>query len=102
MPIPFDLSQLTPLDGHGDFLSRDVFRPYADLDGAAAAAFLIANGAENVVHEDIQTNGQAIGTFRGGFVVLSTNGFFNYSTDLRPGAFDWWFRKSGQPMVVPA
>lgn len=85
-----NLGQLTPLDGNGDFLSDSIYRAYADLDGAAAAAFLRDNGATDVVHGDINTNGQAIGRFEGGFVVLSTNGYFSHRTGLRPGAFAWY------------
>jgi hypothetical protein len=62
-----------------EFLPREIFEPYADLDGAAAAAFLQRNGVEQIAHADLQTNGIASGYFeRDGkryMAKLSTNGF---------------------------
>lgn len=59
------------------FLSRAVFTPYADLDGKAAAEWLLAHGAVNVVHRDVGTNGLASGTINGRQVELSTNGYLS-------------------------
>ena len=62
------------------FLSREVFTPYADLDGAHAAQWLKAHGAENVTYADRGTNGLAEGTMEGIKVRLSTNGYLSVPT----------------------
>jgi hypothetical protein len=54
-----------------------VFKPFADLDGKAAAAFLVAHGVQNVTYKDLGTNGLATGTLDGKAVTLSTNGFLS-------------------------
>lgn len=57
------------------FLPEAVFRPFQDLDGAAAAAFLRDHGCHDVTHRDTGRNGLAIGYSREGHrVSLSTNG----------------------------
>lgn len=62
------------------FLPREVFTPYADLDGAHAAEWLKAHGAENVTFGDRGTNGLAEGTIEGFKVRLSTNGYLSIPT----------------------
>jgi len=59
------------------FLSREIFTPYADLDGKAAAEWLKSQGAENVIYADRGTNGLAEGTIEGVEVKLSTNGYLS-------------------------
>lgn len=62
------------------FLSHETFRPYADLDGKAAADFLKAHGYINIRHADLGTNGLAVGIAPNGDVAaLSTNGHFSPS-----------------------
>jgi len=62
----------------GYFISRNEFRSAADLDGKAAADYLKAQGAGNVHHKDLGRNGLAVGNLDGGFVALSTNGFYSF------------------------
>lgn len=59
------------------FLPREVFTPYADLDGEAAAKWLKANGVEMVTYKDMGTNGLAEGHINGKWVKLSTNGYLS-------------------------
>lgn len=59
------------------FLNTLAFRPYQDLDGKAAAEYLVKKGYTGVAYADIGTNGLAVGLDNAGELVsLSTNGYF--------------------------
>ncbi len=57
------------------YLAGAEFQAYADLDGAAAAGWLLDNGATDVTHKDLGNNGLAVGTVGARKVTLSTNGY---------------------------
>lgn len=58
------------------FISEADFRPYQDLDGAAARKFLEANGYTVTANADLGTSGVAVTSC--GWV-LSTNGYVYYN-----------------------
>jgi len=67
------------------FIPENLFRPYQDLDGKAAAQYLKEQGFDGVAYADLGTNGLAVGVDNdGGLVALSTNGNMSFPDHSHP------------------